>query len=66
VSQVEVHGKQFVAKRIEQEEALILDKELEFQDVERVKREAEEKMKSLSEEICTRKSNVGIWKKLLD
>jgi len=62
-SQEELQLKQQVAKRIEREEALILENEMEL---EKIKREAEEKAQNLNERIRTRQSKVEILKELLE
>jgi len=59
----ELQLKQQVAKRIEKEEALVLEQKLEL---EKIKREAEEKIKHLNETIRTRKSKLEVLKDLLD
>jgi len=64
--QKEIHGEEFIIKRIEQEETLILEKELELQNAEGIKREVEEKIESLNQEILTRKKKVDNWKELFD
>jgi len=62
-SQEELQLKQQVAKRVEKEVALILENELEL---DKIKREAEEKIKILNETIRTRKSKVEILMELFE
>jgi len=62
-SQEEVQLKQQVVKRLEKEEALILEDVLEL---EKIKKEAEEKLQDLNKTIISRKAKVEILKDLLE
>jgi len=59
----ELHLKQQVAKRIEKEEVLILEDE---QELQLIKREAEEKIQQLNKRIRIHQSKVEILKDLLE